>query len=190
MTDQDHPKTTRRGVVLYQKNPFMMDLTTKPQRITNKRGDMMLINSSTGEIQSRVAGFWESHEVDATKFIKLFVKGVQALKELTNAGTKVFEVLYLRVQENFGKDKVFMSFSSVDQALTPMSAPTYDRGMRELITKEFIAPTLVQGWYWLNPSFIFNGDRLAFVQEYRKANSRQRPRAIDDQTLDLFVESE
>lgn len=127
----------------------------------------MLVNSNTGEIQSSIAGFWEAEEVDATKFVKLFVKGVKALKELTGAGTKVFEVLYLKVQENIGKDRVFMSFSEVDQTLTPMSHATYKRGMAELLEKGFVAATHTQGFYWLNPSFVWNGDRLAFVKEYR-----------------------
>jgi len=149
---------------------------------------MMLVNSNDGEITTRIAGFWEAEEVDATKFVKLFVKGVKALKELTGAGTKVFEVLYIRVQENIGKDQVFMSFAAVDQVLTPMSAPTYDRGMRELMEKGFIAATPVQGWYWLNPSFVWNGDRLAFVKEYRRTATKK---TVEDlRQLPLGLENE
>ncbi len=173
---------TRRGVALYDKNPFMADVSTRTRRVTNKRGDMMLVSANTGEIQN-IAGFWEAEEVDSTKFVKLFVQGVKALKELTGAGTKVFEVLYLRVQEAIGKDQIYMAFSAVDQTLTPMSNPTYDRGMREIIGKGFIAATRNQGMYWLNPSFVWNGDRLAFVKEYRKASaSTQKPQAIDTAT--------
>ncbi len=186
--DLTKPQATRRGVSLYEKNPFMVDMTTRTRRVTNKRGDMMLVNSSTGEIQSQVAGFWEAEEVDATKFVKLFVKGVKALKELTGAGTKVFEVLYLRVQQTIGSDRVLMAWSEVDQALTPMSESTYMRGMRELIEKDFIAATPTQGMYWLNPSFVWNGDRLAFLQEYRKI-SNKKPKAIDTKTGDLFSDS-
>lgn len=187
MTEQ--ATKTRRGVALYDKNPFMVEVTTKTRRVTNKRGDMMLVNNQTGEIQSNIAGFWEAEEVDSTKFVKLFVQGVKALKELTGAGTKVFEVLYLRVQENIGKDQIFMAFSSVDQALTPMSNPTYDRGMRELIEKGFIAATPSQGMFWLNPSFVWNGDRLAFVKEYRKASGKPKALEKDTRTLDLFSDS-
>jgi hypothetical protein len=175
---------TRRGVSLFDKNPFMMDITTKTRRVTNKRGDMMLVNSGTGEIQSSIAGFWESEEVDSTKFVKLFVQGVKALKELTGAGSKVFEVLYLRVQEAIGQDKIYMAFASVDQALTPMSNATYDRGMRELLEKGFIAATPSQGMYWLNPSFVWNSDRLAFVKEYRKSTDKKA--VLDERTPDLF----
>jgi hypothetical protein len=172
------PQATRRGVALYEKNPFMVEVATRTRRVTNKRGDMMLVNSNTGEIQSQVAGFWEAEEVDSTKFVKLFVKGVKALKELTGAGTKVFEVLYLRVQQSIGSDRVLMAWSEIDQALTPMSESTYMRGMRELIGKDFIAATPTQGMYWLNPSFVWNGDRLAFVKEYRRARNKE-PQAIN-----------
>jgi hypothetical protein len=167
MIEKPISKKTRRGVAVYQENPFMMEVQSKTRRIMNARGDMMLI-SNEGEIVSKVAGFWQAEEVDSTKFVKLFVRGVQALKELSGSGTKVFEVLYLRMQENIGRDQIYMAFSAVDQAVTPMSNPTYDRGMRELIEKSFIAATPMQGVYWINPSFIWNGDRLAFVKEYRK----------------------
>ena len=184
--DVKKPQPTRRGVALYEKNPFMLDVTTRTRRVTNKRGDMMLVNSNTGEIQSTIAGFWEAEEVDSTKFVKLFVHGVKALKELTGAGTKVFEVLYLKVQETIGSDRVLMAWSEVDQALTPMSESTYMRGMRELMEKNFIAATPTQSMYWLNPSFVWNGDRLAFVKEYRKKT--QKSVVKDSKTLELFSE--
>lgn len=177
---------TRRGVTLYEKNPFMVELKTRTRRVTNKRGDMMLVSTETGEIQSSIAGFWEAEEVDSTKFVKLFVQGVKALRELTNAGTKVFEVLYFRVQEAIGKDQIYIAFNSVDQALTPMSHSTYKRGLSELIEKGFIAAMPSQGLYWLNPSYVWNGDRLAFVKEYRKTTPTKKQPDRDVLTIDLF----
>ena len=175
----------KKGKERFEKNPFLSgaEVATKTRRVTNKRGDMMLVNSNTGEIQTQIAGFWEAEEVDSTKFIKLFIRGVKALKELTGAGTKVFEVLYINVQENIGKDRVLMSFAEVDQALTPMSESTFMRGMRELVEKKFIAATPTLGVYWLNPDFVWNGDRLAFVKEYRK---KQLEPQRDTKTIDMF----
>ena len=170
------PVKVRRGKEVYITNPFLPDLKSRTKRVTNKRGNMALINTDTGEIESIVAGFWESHEVDATKFVKLFVRGVKALKDLTSSGTKMFEVLYHRVQENIGKDKVYMSYMSVDQVTTPMSEATYTRGMRELTEKGFIAADVMQGFYWINPSFIWNGDRIAFVQSYVKTSTTKASR--------------
>ncbi len=161
---------TRRGVVLHHDNPFMSGggVQTRTRRITNKRGDMMLVNRD-GVIQSEIAGFWESEEVDSTKFVKLFVNGVKALAELTSAGTKVFELLYIEMQTRIGKDQVYLSYTALDEdrQLT-ISRATYKRGLSELIEKRFLAAMPAVGWYWVNPDFIWNGDRLAFVKEYRR----------------------
>jgi hypothetical protein len=42
------------------------------------------------------------------------------------------------------------------------------RGMRELIEKGFIAESVTQSKYFINPDYLWNGDRLGFVKEYRK----------------------
>ena len=186
----------RRGLTVYPKNPFVVGGMVKPKtkRLTNNRGDMMVVGE-TGEIIAPAAGFWQAQEVDAAKFVKLYVNGVRAFKELTNAGTRVFEVLYLEVQKNIGQDRVYLSFPSLDESVK-LSQATFTRGMRELIDKGFVAPTDAIAWYWLNPDFMWNGDRLAFVREYRKKNGglsdpRQQslPLEVKDQNLEDYQES-
>lgn len=180
---------TRRGVALYDVNPFMQGtaIKTKTRRVTNKRGDMMLVNANTGEVQAPIAGFWEAEEVDSTKFIKLFVNGVKALAELTNAGTRVFELLYIEMQNNIGKDQIYLSYSGLDKNLKTISRSTFSRGLAELIEKRFIAAMPAVGWYWVNPDFIWNGDRLAFVKEFRKAPTKPQ---VDTKTMDMFNQAE
>lgn len=185
-----HENDTRRGVALHDVNPFMQATTiqTKTRRVTNKRGDMMLVSANTGEIQAPIAGFWEAQEVDSTKFIKLFVNGVKALAELTNAGTRVFELLYIEMQNNIGKDQIYLSYSGLDKNLKAISRSTFSRGLAELIEKRFIAAMPAVGWYWVNPDFIWNGDRLAFVKEFRRAPTKAtgKPPVIDTKTIDMF----
>lgn len=167
----------RRGFDLYNSNPFIdsTSVAQRRRRVMSKTGSMMLVEPETGEIvHGGGAGFWESEEIDSTRFIKLFVNGVRALTELTNAGTKVFAMLYAEMQSAPNKDRAWLSFSGVNQAITPMSESTYTRGMRELINKKFIAATPQQGWFWVNPDYIWNGDRLAFVKEYRIKKADQR----------------
>lgn len=179
------PVRKRGNNVLHEKNPFMMDIKTRTKRTINKRGNMMMITPETGEINGTIAGFWEAQVVDSTRFVKLFIKGVSALTELTSAGTKVFELLYLRVQEKVNNDKIYLSFSLVDQNITPMSEATYSRGMRELIEKGFLAASPNIGLYWLNPSYLWNGDRLAFVQQYVREDAKKT--RADLLTQDLFA---
>lgn len=183
-------KDTRRGVALYETNPFMpgTQVQTKTRRVTNKRGDMVLVSASTGEVQSQVAGFWESQEVDSTKFVKLFVNGVKALAELTNAGTRVFELLYIEIQTNIGKDQIYLSYSGLDKNLKGISRSTFSRGLAELIEKRFIAAMPAVGMYWINPDFVWNGDRLAFVKEFRRAPAKAKSdQLVDTKTIDMFA---
>lgn len=185
----ENGQKTRRGVVLYEENPYIssaaMNTKQGARKIIQKTeaGEtMMVVNSGTGEIVAPSAGFWQTQEVDKTQFVKLYVNGVKAFKDLTGAGTKVFEVLYKEIQKNIGKDRVFLTFPNIDQQESPMSQATFTRGMHELVSKSFIAPTTIQGWFFINPDYIWNGNRLAFVKEYRVKASQ--PKAIGIEELE------
>jgi hypothetical protein len=183
---------SRRGTQKYDHNPFIGQAVANTKqgvkRISNKDGNRMMVVGDGGEIVGP-AGFWQAQEVDKTQFVKLYVNGVKAFRDLTGAGTKVFEVLYIKVQEEIGKDILYLSFHDIDQMATPMSESTFMRGIKELLNKGFIAESMGTGRYYLNPDYMWNGDRLAFVKEYRKVPSRPNPEPVDTQTIDLFEAS-
>jgi hypothetical protein len=168
---------SKRGVTRYIRNPFIGNAisNSKPgvKRISNGSNKMMVISEVTGEVVAP-AGFWQAQEVDRTQFVKLYINGVKAFSDLSNAGTKVFAVLYSRVQENIGKDIISMSFPRIDQSMNPMARATFNRGMTELIGKGFIAETVISGDYFLNPDYMWNGDRLSFVKTYTVKNVNKR----------------
>lgn len=171
---QENLTKSKRGI-RHSKNPFIgaavANTKTGVKKITSSKGEkMMMINETTGEYVAP-AGFWHTEEVDKSKFVKLFINGVKAFKDLTSAGTKVFELLYLCVQENINKDEIWLTFPAIDQEITPIGETTFYRGMKELLIKDFIAESEIPGKYFLNPDYLWNGDRLAFVREYRKASS-------------------
>ena len=188
MTLKKDSKLSRRGEKKYKTNPFLSLALTNTKhgvkRITDKTGTRMMVVSNQGEILAP-AGFWQTQDVDKTQFVKLYINGVKAFKDLTGAGTKVFEVLYLKVQGEVSKDVFHLSFHDIDQKLTPMSESTFMRGMKELLKKGFIAESIVTGRYFLNPDYMWNGDRLAFVREYRKKTTvTEQTKNIEDKTLD------
>ena len=149
--------------------------------MTSSRNDrMMVVSEQTGEIIAPGVTFGTAYEVDKTQFVKLYVNGVKALKELTGAGAKVFELLYLEVQKNIGRDVMYLSFSEVNQMEAPISKATFMKGMKELLEKGFIAESMTQGKYFLNPDYLFNGDRLSFIREVRlKGSTYTDPRQQD-----------
>ena len=188
-------KKSRRGSLKHETNPFITNAVANTKqgvkRIANKDGSrMMVVSETTGEVVAP-AGFWQAQEVDKTQFVKLYINGVKAFKDLSGAGTKVFEVLYLAVQNGIGKDVIYLSFSEIDQSITPMGEATFYRGMKELVDKGFIAESMTQNKYFLNPDYMWNGDRLAFVKEFRKSNPKgPKTEAIDTRTIDMFETAE
>ena len=44
-----------------------------------------------------------------------------------------------------------------------LSLTTFSRGLSELVNSQIIARHNRQGFFFINPSFCFNGDRLAFT---------------------------
>ena len=181
-------KKSRRGLAKHKTNPFIEDAAdatqTRVRKVSNTGDEqMMVVSRGTGEIIAG-AGFWHTQQVDKTQFVKLYINGVKAFRDLTSAGTRVFELMYREIQANIGKDKIHMSFQAIDQTQDTISEATYYRGMKELVEKKFLAETTVQGFYFVNPDYMWNGDRLAFVREYRLKTPIGKK--ADTQTLDLF----
>ena len=75
-------------------------------------------------------------------------------------------------KETPNKDTVYLSFTGLDRNEKTISRSTFTRGISELVEKQFIASMPAVGWYWVNPDFVWNGDRLAFVQEYRRVHNK------------------
>jgi hypothetical protein len=175
----------------YAKNPFWVAndqnqpvVKSKTKRITNNKGGY-LVQGQTGEIVSPIAGFWTAEEVDNEKFVKLFINGMKAFTGLTNKGAKVFELMYREIQANQGKDKIYLNFVTIDQDIVKIAKSTFYYGLNELVDLRFLAPTQSPHVFWINPDYVWNGDRLAFVKTYIKKETT-RKQEKDTLTLDLF----
>jgi hypothetical protein len=177
---------SRRGMEKHTTNPFLAEVAdathTRVKKITSN-GEMMMVSRDSGEVVAG-AGFWHTQLVDKTQFVKLYINGVKAFSCLSSAGTRVFELMYREIQANIGKDRIYMSFQAIDQDKDKISEATYYRGMKELVEKNFLAETTIQGFYFVNPDHLWNGDRLAFVKEYRLRTPVGKK--ADSKTLDLF----
>lgn len=166
------PPLSRRGLIKYETNPFLPTAAantndgTKRRTLRSKDGSQLMVTSQSGEVIAP-AGFWHTQEVDKTQFVKLYVNGVKAFAGLSGAGAQVFGLVYAELQKTPGKDLIYLNFHDINQDVTPISKATFMRGVKEILEKKFLAETLVSGRYFVNPDYIFNGDRLAIVKEYR-----------------------
>ncbi len=161
-------------MIEYENNPSV-DVVAKKQRtgtrrITNKTGDKAMIVSESGEILAP-AGFHETIEVDRTQFVKLYVSGIKLFNGLSAPGAKIFGYLYKIILGNPNSDTVTLHFKDAKN----ISRVTFDRGVLDLLHNEIIYKSTAPHRYFLNVDYLFNGNSLAFIKEYRMKEELPEP---------------
>lgn len=191
----------RAETIRYEENPFIegMVVPVKGQRVQMSRlgrDDNVLVNQSTGEVQgTHITTF---KRVDSEQFVKLFTANIALTFELGAAGIKAFSVLVWILQDRtISKDLVPLDkfvledFLKAQEQKLALSQATFARGLAELEKAKIIAKHVRQGWYFINPNFVFNGDRIAFttVIERKRATEQEKLEALGQQKLSLEEES-
>lgn len=185
----------------HKTNPFLDDMIVpvkgKQVRLSRLgRDENILVNQSTGEVQgTHVTTF---KRVDGEQFVKLFTANIGLTFDLSAAGIKAFGVLLWVVQNRaLSKDEVDMDSFALEDFLETQAASneqplrlslaTFKRGINELEKAQIIAKTMRQGRYFINPNFVFNGDRIAFttVIERKRATEQERLEAQGQQRLEI-----
>lgn len=177
-TCSENQVSTRRGFPVYRTNPSVPSangLPTRPRRINVPGGKAaMIVDGTSGEIKGIGGmGFWWEEEVDSSRFVKLFLDGIKQAAGLSKPGIQVFELVYLQMRTKPGSDEIKLNlYVATDHG---MSKRNYQRGVRELLEKEFLYRSPSEGVFFVNIRFMFNGDRLAFVRSYHlKGSARQQ----------------
>jgi len=179
--------STKRGFPVYRTNPSVpatngMPTRTKRFHVPGGQGSVIVDNSS-GEIKGLGGmGFWWEEEVDSSRFVKLFLDGIKQAAVLSKTGMQMFELVYQQMRAKPGSDEIKLNqYVAKDHGI---SDRTYQRGVRELLEKEFLYRSPSDGVFFVNIRFMFNGDRLAFVRSYHlKGAGRQQELLLGDAPL-------
>ena len=159
----------------YKENPFTqgMIIPVKGKQVQLSpigKDDNVLINQATGEAHGTHVTTYK--KVDSEQFVKIFPQQIGAIFELKASGIKAlgFLIWLVKDKNNINKDQVLVDDYTREVFLsTPegkdikLSSPTLKRGLNELETAKIIAKTVRKGFYYINPNFIFNGNRIAFT---------------------------
>ena len=176
----------KRGTPIYRTNPSVPhpDSIKKPRRTRIGDEKKGLVIGDSGEILGQgSAVFYEFEEVDEARFVKLYLSGFKKAAKLSKAGLSVFELVYMQVQNKPNSDEVQLSYNLVEDCGIKLAKTTYFSGLKELLDNEFLFKSLIDGVYFVNVRYIFNGDRLTFAKGYIKKNAKAKP----DNQLDLFA---
>lgn len=160
----------------YKKNPFLenMVIPVKGKKVLLSslgKDENVLVNQNTGEVRGTHVTTYK--RVDGEQFVKLFTSNIALTFDLSAQGIKAFSVLMWAIQNKaISKDEVYLDTHTREDFIDAhegngkplrLSQPTFARGLAELSKAQIIAKTIRPGCYWINPNFVFNGDRIAFT---------------------------
>ena len=164
-------------IIKHASNPFLPLLVKQSKRgqaytkySTEDNSKFMILDTDTYSTKP-VSVFGSSHEIEINNFVKLYADGVGGIMGLNNAGKKVFAVLFMQMRSKEGQDKdeIVLNYDLIPQEVKDnlgLSRSTFYRGVKDLIRLDFIAYTLAANVYYINPTYLFNGNRLVIMRQY------------------------
>ena len=163
-------------------NPFAEPTVVEVKQHTRRRHvrtatSQELCDPTTGEVRA-VSMIHTVEDKDDAEFVKVFAAGVKMAFELKAAGARVFQAVlaaYEREKMTGGFADCVTLFwfdNGLNGQAIGMSEYTFQRGLKELIEKQFLLPKM-PNVFWTNPALFFKGDRVAFVREYRRKTTDQ-----------------
>ncbi|WP_054991700.1 MULTISPECIES: replication/maintenance protein RepL [Pseudomonas syringae group genomosp. 2] len=141
-----------------------------------------LVSTSTGEIR-QTAAIYTVDERDDASFVKVFAAGVAAAYDLGRTASRVFQLVlqeYERspMRQGFAESIELAWFNDgLSGRSVDMSEKTFQRGLKELLAKQFLAPRS-PSTFWVNPALFFKGDRVKFITEYRRKSTHMNSTLI------------
>ena len=153
------------GIKVYRTNPSVPAAgsvtRTRRRQIGDAHRGFIVDGDSREVLGAGVAIAYEWEEVDAERFVKLFLAGFKKAAGLSKSGTIVFGLVYNAMRQNPGNDTITLSVTE-----SGLKKTTYYDGLRELLEREFLFRSPFGGVFFVNIQYMFNGDRLAFVKAY------------------------
>ena len=159
----------------HKENPFinkmMVKYKTKKESVSViGTGGNLVINDEGEEVGNSTTHVVTKKVVDSDQFVKLFTQNIALTFNLKSAGVKAFSVLIWAIQNHsYNKDQVFLNdfireefIASQEKTDKPLklSKSVFYKGLAELEKESIIAKSMIQGCFWINPSFVFNGNRI------------------------------
>lgn len=167
-------KIQLRKVHKYEKNPFITDEPLikkhKKQSVAAGKINKVLLDPTTGEIEN-ISMLYGSKEVDQDQFIKLYVDHVAALFELSKTGLKAFAYVLNCMKVN--NDLIYINITRMVEFCGWKTTKQAYRGIAELLANKIIAQSVDVNLWFINPNIVFNGDRFAYIREFRKKQPKK-----------------
>lgn len=137
----------------------------KAQRFETKKGLSLVTKHGETLSDDNNALIMHQRRVDREEFTKVFANAMKGIG-LSRRSSSL--ILYIAAQLN--KDDTYVNLhQDILCELMDISKATFYRALFDLIQHNVIARTRYPYKFYINPLFIFNGNRLTVVQQYIKS---------------------
>jgi hypothetical protein len=138
----------------------------KSPQLSEKINDYIQSIQVVGEIPSDMS---ISQKLDSEKFVKIYLEGIRQYSQLNRSGANLFEFVYEQLSSDHSQDKdtICLNYVLANKWKSNLTRRTYSRGIADLLDKEFLFRTIANDIYFINVSFMFNGDRLILAKSYQ-----------------------
>lgn len=126
------------------------------------------------KLEEKELDFYTSKQIDKAKFIRIYTTSFQAISSLKSSGMKIlFSYIFPLMEEEFLVDSYYLNYEDYskrmsDLKLEPITERYFEMGISDLLKNEIIYKHRLAYIYFINISFLFNGDRMKFIKEKQK----------------------
>jgi hypothetical protein len=176
---------------IYRVNPFEGEMITRLSNLPDRHGrfvskELTTIDPVGNPLSNEDFMMAEVVKVDPDQFTKVFQKELRGMGLSSKASH-----LILFMAEKLGKHDMHVDLHYDDIIDDfPISKQTFYRVIKELLLNNIIARTKYSYRFFINPLFMYNGDRLTVVKQYIKEGSDIAKKAIySDAKIQMIDES-
>jgi hypothetical protein len=160
-------------VTKYKENPFIDKLMEELKPVkkrkfvldSSKSIEHNIVTGSSGEIVGTTSLFTVV-EIDPEPFVKMYKDSIKSFWGLTEASYKVLD--YIKEVLIPDKDEFYLYAPDVMEYTKYKQRRSIESAVNQLISKEIIAKSIKPNMYFINPTVLFNGDRLIIANAYVK----------------------
>lgn len=153
----------------YSENPFVDDHIR--MIVPGRSHEYVHLESLTN--QDGVPHIVRHQVVDEEKFVKIYIAYMDVWMGLSKKAQKVLQYVFKSLKPN--KDKVEISIEGLSDFTGYNSYGPLYSGLNELIEAQLLCRTRHELIYYINPKFVFNGNRLRLGEELLRKEILEQP---------------
>lgn len=166
----------KKGMIAYSENPFWDTQKIKVGSKIIKVASGHHLSKETGESFSH-SGIHVVREVDETEFLKIYTKNIKAIFDLKPTTQRVLQYLMNELQKTPNADAIYLAWIGAEEYFSEInlniSRSSFQRSLKEMMEKGFLAESTKPNLFWFNPNLFFNGNRMTFINEFRISNKKE-----------------